>query len=67
MISDYRFGLMKFEVILKFIMPGLCGRAPQAEAISIKNSLLLRRLNEQTHSGQHEKHFTSSNITRPSR
>ncbi|MCU0812576.1 MAG: hypothetical protein MUE59_16395 [Thiobacillaceae bacterium] len=57
---------MKFEVVLKVILPGLCGTTPQAEAISIENSLLSRRLNGPTHSGQHEKYFTHSNITMPS-
>ncbi|MCU0809909.1 MAG: hypothetical protein MUE59_02525 [Thiobacillaceae bacterium] len=45
---------MKFKVILKVMLPGLCGTAPKAEAKRIENGLLSRRLNELTHSGAHE-------------
>jgi len=40
-------------VVLQISLPGLCGAAPKAEVIIIENSLLLRRLNEPIHSGQH--------------
>jgi hypothetical protein len=53
-------------VELQISLPGLCGAALKAEAISIENSLLSGRLNEPTQSGQHQKYFTVSNITRPS-
>ena len=57
---------MKFEVILKADLPWLCEAVREAESISIKNSVLLSRLNGLTHSRRRKKHFTGSNITWPS-
>ena len=54
---------MKFEDALRFNLPGQCEAAREAESISIKNSVLLRRLNEPAHSGRREIHFAISNIT----
>jgi hypothetical protein len=57
---------MKFEAMLKVSLLGLCETAREAELITIKNSVLLRRLNELPHSGRREEHFMGSNITWPS-
>jgi hypothetical protein len=56
---------MKFEVILKAGLPRLCETVREDESISIKNSVLLKRLHELTDPRQRKKHFTGSNITWP--
>jgi hypothetical protein len=45
---------MKLEVALRFGLPGQFEAAREAESITIKNSVLLRRLNEPAHSGRRE-------------
>jgi hypothetical protein len=45
---------MKFEMALRFSLLGLCAIARKAESITIKNSVLLRRLNEPIKAGRRE-------------
>jgi hypothetical protein len=56
---------MKFEVILKADLPRLYETVREDESITIKDSVLLRRLHELTDSRQRKNYFTGSNITWP--
>ncbi|MHB0916176.1 MAG: hypothetical protein ACYC0G_00215 [Thiobacillus sp.] len=56
---------MKFEVTPELGLVVLCTTAREAEAITIKNSVLLRRLNELS-TLDNAKYLAGSNITEPS-
>jgi hypothetical protein len=45
---------MKFEVVLKVGLPGLCETEQETESITIKHSVLLRRFNGLPHPGRRE-------------
>jgi len=49
---------MKFEVVLKVGLPELRETWQEAESITIKNSVLLKRFNGLPHSVRREKSFT---------
>jgi len=47
---------MKFEVVLNAGVPRRSQTAREAESVTIKNSVLLRRLNMSVNAGRHEKY-----------